>query len=193
LVNHNLASVKIYELETKTMARRQKKNWQNETQKDGATTETEDTVESTNKSKGSMKDCGNNNENDTAVESGDGGMPPSNIVINKDMEENQEGSKTSVSTLTICPNVAKDGLLTVVQKSNLLNWAEECFFPGSKIITVEEAKKDEKLRDAICHAIGIHEVGWAIVGTEAIKKLRSAMSDRLSLHRKGVRSLYWGK
>jgi hypothetical protein len=26
-----------------------------------------------------------------------------------------------------------------------------------------------------------------------IKKLRSAMSDHLSLHQKGVRSLYWGK
>jgi hypothetical protein len=90
-------------------------------------------------------------------------------VLKKGMEENQEGSKT-VSTLSICPNVAKDGLLTVVQKSNLLNWAEECFFPGSKIITIEEAKKDNTLRGAICRAIGIHEVGWAIMGNRSIQK-----------------------
>jgi hypothetical protein len=155
---------------------------QKKTQDDGSTTETEDTVVSTSKNKEYEKDSGDDKKDDDMdEESGDGGTPPNNIV-----------SKT-VSTLTICPNVAKDGLLTVVQKSNLLNWAEECFFPGSKIITIEEAKKDHGLRGAICHAIGIHEVGWAIVGTEAIKKLCSAMSDRLSLHQKGVRSLYWGK
>jgi hypothetical protein len=171
---------------TNKIAKRPKKILQKESQEDEATTETEDTVVSTNKSKESRTECGDKNEDDMAVENGDGGTPPSNIVFNKDMEDSQDDRKT-VSTLTMCPNVARDGLLTVVQKSNLLNWAEECFFPGSKIITVEEAKKDEKLREAICRAIGIQEVGWAIVGTEAIKKLRSAMSDRLSLHRKGVR------
>lgn len=112
----------------------------------------------------------------------------------KDMmvEVDGAGGKT-MSTLTICPNVASDGLLTVVQKSNLLNWAEEHFFPANKIMTVEEANRDEKLRRVACHAIGIKEVGWAIVGTEVIKRLRTAMSDRLSLHRKVVKNLYLGK
>jgi hypothetical protein len=178
---------------TRPIAKRPKKNLQKKTQDDGSTTETEDTVVSTKENKEYEKDSSDDKKDDYMdKENGDGGTPPYNIVITKQSEENQEGTKT-VSTLTICPNIAKDGLLTVVQKSNLLNWAEECFFPGSKIITVEEAKKDNALRGAICRAIGIHEVGWAIVGTEAIKKLRSAMSDCLSLHRKGVRILYWGK
>jgi hypothetical protein len=175
------------------IAKRPKTNMQKKTQDDGSTMETEDTMVNTNENKENEKDSGDDKkDDDMAEESGGGGTPPNNIVITKQTEENQEGSKI-VSMLTICPNIAKDGLLTVVQKSNLLNWVEECFFPGSKIITIEEAKKDNALRGAICHAIGIHEVGWAIVGTEVIKKLRSAMSDHLSLHQKGVRSLYWGK
>jgi hypothetical protein len=114
------------------------------------------------------------------------------IELRKNGSTEGEDGK-SVSTLTVCPNVAKDGNLTVVQRSNLLNWAEEHFFPGSKIMTFDEAKTNETLRKGICRALGINDVGWAIVGTEAIKKLRSAMSDRLSLNRKVVKGLYIGK
>jgi hypothetical protein len=44
-----------------------------------------------------------------------------------------------------------------------------------------------KLHKVICKAIGIEESEWAHVGAEAIRKLRSAMSDRVSLHREIVK------
>jgi hypothetical protein len=152
---------------------------------DDTITETEEESKSTN---------GSNNGglgNEERENSSDG---PKHMEIEwgKDKCSDEDDGK-SVSTLTVCPNVAKDGNLTVVQKSNLLNWAEEHFFPGSKIMTFDEAKTNETLRKGICHAIGINDLGWAIVGSEAIKRLRTAMSDRLSLNRKVVKSLYMGK
>jgi hypothetical protein len=89
--------------------------------------------------------------------------------------------------------VAADGKLTIIQKSNLMNWAEEHFLRANKIMTFEEATKDVKLHKAASNAMELADGDWAIVGAEAIKKLRSAMSDRLCLHRKVVKGLYMGK
>jgi hypothetical protein len=87
-----------------------------------------------------------------------------NIALRRDKSGEEEDGK-SVSTLTVCPNAAKEGNLTVVEKSstNLLNWAEE-HFPGSKIVTTNET-----LCRGSCHAIGIND-DWAIVVPEAIKR-----------------------
>jgi hypothetical protein len=90
-------------------------------------------------------------------------------------------------------SVAKDGKLTVIQKSKLMNWAEEHFLCSNKIMTFEEAARDVKLHKAASNAMGLENGDWAIVGSEAIKKLRSAMSDRLCVHRKIVKGMYMGK
>lgn len=98
----------------------------------------------------------------------------------------------SVSALTVS-NIAYNGRLTVEQKSQIANWAEQHFLRSNKIMTVEQAAKNMKLRMGICTAIGIKHSEWTIVGSEVIKKLRSIMSDRVSLHRKTVKTLYMGK
>jgi hypothetical protein len=160
---------------------------QNEKEREDETiTETEEDSRSKNGSIGGRR-SNEEQENPTV------GPKDMEIELRRDKSGEEEDGK-SVSTLTVFPNVAKDGRnLTVVQISNLLNWAEEHFFSGSKIMTFNEAKANESLCRGICHAIGINDMGWAIVGTEAIKRLRTAMSDRLSLNRKVVKSLYMGK
>jgi hypothetical protein len=61
-------------------------------------------------------------------------------------------------------------------------------------MTFKEATNDVKLHKAACKAMVLWGADWAIVGAEAIKKLGSAMSDHLCLHRKGVKEgLYMGK
>jgi hypothetical protein len=63
-----------------------------------------------------------------------------------------------------------------------MNWAEEQFLCANKIMTFEEATNDVKLHKAACKAMELKNADWAIVGAEAIKKIRSAMSDRVCLH-----------
>jgi hypothetical protein len=89
--------------------------------------------------------------------------------------------------------VAKDGKLSIIQKSKLMNWAEEHFLRRNKIMMFEEAANDAQLHKAACKAMELKENDWAIVGMEAIRKLRSAMSDRVSIHRKVVKKEYMGK
>jgi hypothetical protein len=71
-----------------------------------------------------------------------------------------------------------------------MNWAEEQFLRANKIMTFEEATKDVRLHTAASKAMELEDGDWVLVGTEAIKKLRSAMSDRLCIHRKVVKGLY---
>jgi hypothetical protein len=105
---------------------------------------------------------------------------------------NGSGDSKSLSTVD-APGGKKGGTLTVIQKARLSNWAEHHFLHANKIMSFEEAVKDTKMHKAICKAIEIDEKDWAVVGTEAIRKLCSAMSDQVSLHRKVVKGLYMGE
>jgi hypothetical protein len=111
-------------------------------------------------------------------------------VVNKDGDTDT----SSLATGQEKPRrVAKDGKLTIIQKSKLMNWAEEHFLRWNKIMTFEEAANNAQLHKAACMAMDLEESDWAFVGPEAIKKLRSAMSDRVSLHRKVTKKEYMGK
>jgi hypothetical protein len=98
---------------------------------DETITETEEESKSTN---GSISGGLGNEEQ----ENSSNGPKDMEIEWGKDKSGDEDDDGKSLSTLTVCPNVAKDGNLTVVQKSNLLNWAEEHFFPGSKIMTFDD-------------------------------------------------------
>jgi hypothetical protein len=100
---------------------------------------------------------------------------------------------SSLATGTKKTRVTENGKLTIIQKSKLMNWAEEQFLRANKIMTFEEATKDVKLHAAASKAMELEDGDWVIVGTEAIKKLRSALSDRLCIDRKVVKGLYMGK
>jgi hypothetical protein len=112
-----------------------------------------------------------------------------------DMEIHIAGSDKdsgSLSTLDLPGTTTKKaGSLSVIQKSRLSNWAEHHFLCANKIMgSYDEVANDIKeLHQAICKVLGIEESDWAHVGAEAIKKLRSAMSDRVSLHQKIVKGL----
>jgi hypothetical protein len=103
-----------------------------------------------------------------------------------------DGQEKSLSMLTET-NVDDNGTLSIIQKTMIANWAEENFLRANKIMTYEEATNHEKLPDALCRAMKIKKEAWLIVGSEAIRKLRSVMSDKLSLHRKAVKHVYTGK
>lgn len=115
------------------------------------------------------------------------GKTPSGLTI---LLEDASGKSRSTITEN---NIKDNGLLTVIQKSQLMNWAEENFLRKNKITTYEEAIQNKDLHKEICRAMEIGEDAWATVGSEAIKKLRSAMSDRVCQHRKIVKSLYISK
>jgi hypothetical protein len=120
------------------------------------------------------------------------GKTPENMIVKV---PNKDGNTdmSSLATGTKKTRVAENGKLTIIQKSKLMNWAEEQFLRANKIMTFEEATKDVKLHAAASKAMELEDGDWVIVGTEAIKKLRSAMSDRLCIHRKVVKGLYMGK
>jgi hypothetical protein len=52
-----------------------------------------------------------------------------------------------------------------------MNWAEEQFLHANKIMMLEEATKDVKLHKAVSKAMVLEDGDWAIVDSEAIKKL----------------------
>jgi hypothetical protein len=118
---------------------------------------------------------------------------PTNMIVEVPKKKDGETDMSSLATGTKKTRVATNGKLTIIQKSKLMNWAEEQFLRANKIMTFEEATKDVKLHKAASKAMELEDGDWAIVGAEAIKKLRSAMSDRLCLHRKMVKGLYMGK
>jgi hypothetical protein len=130
---------------------------------------------------------------DTHAASKDNVTPEDMIVTIRMKDGDTETSSLAVAAEHKRTSVAKDGKLTVIQKSKLMNWAEEHFLCSNKIMTFEEAARDVKLHKAASNAMELENGDWAIVGSEAIKKLRSAMSDRLCLHRKVVKGMYMGK
>jgi hypothetical protein len=111
---------------------------------------------------------------------------------NEILVPDKDGQEKSLSALSET-NVDKNGTLSIIQKSMIANWAEEHFLRANKIMTYEEAAKHEKLPDALCLAMNIRKEEWSIVGSEAIRKLRSVMSDKLSVHRKIVKQIYTGE
>jgi hypothetical protein len=121
----------------------------------------------------------------------DGSIRPEDMTI----DVGSSKGMSSTSTLgPACDDVTKSGgLLSVIQKSKLMNWAEDNFLREYKILTFEETAKKTEVHEEICNAIGIEKTNWAIVGLEIIKRLRSAMSDRVSLHQKVVKGLYNGE
>jgi hypothetical protein len=156
-------------------------------EKDDSSTEESTRVESGNEARGEEENMveGNSTENGN-----DGSIRPEEMTI--DLGSSKVSS--NISTLGACEDVAKSGgLLSVIQKSKLMNWAEDNFLREYKILTYEEAAKKTKVHEEICNAIGIEITNWAIVGSEIIKRLRSAMSDRVSLHQKVVKGLYKGE
>jgi hypothetical protein len=92
-----------------------------------------------------------------------------------------DGQDKSLSMLTET-YVDNNGMLSIIQKSMIANWAEENFQRANKIMTCAEAANHEKLPHALCCAMKIKNEAWSIVGSEAIRKSRSVMSDKLSLH-----------
>jgi hypothetical protein len=154
---------------------------------DDSSTEESTRVESGNEARGEEENVmeGSNTENRN-----DGSIRPEDMTI--DIGSSKVSS--NLSTLGTYEDVAKSGgLLSVIQKSKLMNWAEDNFLREYKILTFKEAAKKTKLHEEICNAIGIENTNWAVVGSEIIKRLRSALSDRVSLHRKVVKGLYNGK
>jgi hypothetical protein len=105
-------------------------------------------------------------------------VTPANMIVTIPTKDGD--TDTSSLAIVVEPKktlVAKDGKLTVIQKSKLINWAKEQFLRSNKIMTFEEAARDVKLHKAASKAMELEDGDWAIVGSEAIKKLRSAMSD----------------
>jgi hypothetical protein len=161
-------------------------------EKDGDDSSTEEStrVESRNDVRG--EDEENRMEERNNSENGnDGSIRPDDMTIDI-------GSSTGMSSTSTlgpaCDDVTKSGgLLSVIQKSKLMNWAEDNFLREYKILTFEEAAKKTKLHEEICNAIGIKKTKWSIIGSEIIKRLRSALSDRVSLHQKIVKGLYNGE
>jgi hypothetical protein len=148
------------------------------TRKKNSVKEIDDTLETEEikENEGGDEDEGKRADDDKENKNVDMSTHPTNEVIIPPMDEGTNDGK-SISTLSLCPNVAEDGKLTVIQKSKLMNWAEEHFLRANKIMTFEEVAANTKLHEAICRAIGLKDNEWAVVGAEAIKKLRSAMSD----------------
>jgi hypothetical protein len=132
-------------------------------------------------------------EKDVDGEACDDKKTLANMIVEIPKKDGDSTATSSLASGTKKTRVANNGKLTVIQKSKLMNWAEEQFLHANKIMTLEEATKDVKLHAAASKAMELEDGDWAIVGLEAIKKLRSAMSDRLCLHRKVVRGLYMGK
>jgi hypothetical protein len=151
------------------------------------TTETEDNDSKTEEEEKELEEFGYDNGKEGAQESGENCEP---IDMEIDIGSDKD---SSLSTLGLPGDKKAGPLLGVIQKSRLSNWAEHHFLRANKIMSFDEAAKDTKLHKAICKAVGIEESEWAHVGAEAIRKLRSAMSDRVSLHRKIVKGLYLGK
>jgi hypothetical protein len=146
----------------------------------------EEEEKKTDEEKNDQKDASKNKEDN---------MTPTDMIVEVPKKKDGETDTSSLATGmgTKKTHVAKDGKLTIIQKSKLMNWAEEQFLRANKIMTFEEASKDVKLHKAASKAMELADGDWAIVGAEAIKKLRGAMSDRMCLHRKVVKGLYMRK
>jgi hypothetical protein len=186
-ISNNYHSIGIM-ARPRIMTRQRMMDKQSENNDDDTSTEESTRVESGNEARGEEENMmeGNNME-----DGNDGSIRPEDMTI--DVGSGSKGM-SSTSTLDVCEDVTKTGgLLSVIQKSKLMNWAEDNFLRENKILTFEEAAKKTKLHEEICNAIGIEITNWTIVGSEIIKRLRSAMSDRVSLHRKVVKGLYIGK
>jgi hypothetical protein len=155
------------------------------------TTETEDDDSKTEEEEKELEEFGNADNGKESVQDSRSNCEPIDMEI-----EIGSGKDSSLSSIGLPGTITKkqSGLvLSVIQKSRLSNWAEHHFLRANKIMSFDEAANDTKLHKAICKAVGIEESDWAHVGAEAIRKLRSAMSDRVSLHRKIVKGLYFGK
>jgi hypothetical protein len=154
----------------------------------------EDSVEKTKSTETSMtREDGNEKEDAVAIKDKVMRTPEEMIIDIKKKDGDTDTSSLGTGVQDKPRRVAKDGKLSIIQKSKLMNWAEEHFLRRNKIMMFEEAANDAQLHKAACKAMELEESDWAIVGMEAIKKLRSAMSDRVSIHRKVVKKEYMGK
>jgi hypothetical protein len=185
-ISNNYHSISIM-ARPRIMTRQRMMDKPSENNDDDTSTEESTRVESGNEARGEEENMmGGNNMED----GNDGSIRPEDMII----DVGSSKGMSSTSTLGGCEDVTKTGgLLSVIQKSKLMNWAEDNFLRENKILTFEEAAKKTKLHEEICNAIGIEMTKWTIVGSEIIKRLRSAMSDRVSLHRKVVKGLYIGE
>jgi hypothetical protein len=186
-ISKNYHSISIM-ARPRIMTRQRMMDKPSENNDDDTSTEESTRVESGNEARGEEE---NRMEGNNTEDGNDGSIRPEDMTI----EVGSSKGMSSTSTLgPACEDVTKSaGLLSVIQKSKLMNWAEDNFLRDYKILTFEEAAKKTKVHEEICTAIGIEKTNWAIVGSEIIKRLRSAMSDRVSLHRKVVKGLYNGK
>jgi hypothetical protein len=107
-------------------------------------------------------------EKDDNGEACDETKTPANMIVEVPKKDGNTDT-SSLASGTKKTRVANNGKLTVIQKSKLMNWAEEQFLRANKIMTLEEATKDVKLHKATSKAMELEDGDWAIVGSEAIK------------------------
>jgi hypothetical protein len=67
---------------------------------------------------------------------------PMNMIVEVPKKKDGETDTSSLATGTKKTRVATNGKLTIIQKSKLMNWAEEQFLRANKIMTFEEATKE---------------------------------------------------
>jgi hypothetical protein len=109
-------------------------------------------------------------EKDDRDNAEENGKTPKNMIVKV---PNKDGNTDTSSLVTGIKktHVTENGKLTIIQKFKLMNWAEEQFLHANKIMMLEEATKDVKLHKAVSKAMVLEDGDWAIVDSEAIKKL----------------------
>lgn len=98
------------------------------------------------------------------------------------------------STLSSITYVASEKhKMSVIQKSNLLNWVDEVFSRHNKVLMLADLEDNIQLHNKICQEIKISVDEWAKYRKEALLTIKTQITEKMSSHRKSVRSLYRGK
>lgn len=120
-------------------------------------------------------------------DSGDCGEPVDTV--------NFSGSTTaqssSISSITY---VASEKFkMSVIQKSNLLNWVDEVFSRHNKVLMLADLEENDQLHKKICQEVKISDNDWVKYRKEALSTVKTQITEKMSSHRKSVRSLYRGE
>lgn len=98
---------------------------------------------------------------------------------------------TSLSSITEV--VSSNVKMSVVQKSNLLNWVDEFFSRHNKVMMLKDLEENLQLHLKICQEINVPNHQWVKYKKDALLTIKTQITERMSSHRKAVHLLYKGK
>jgi hypothetical protein len=108
------------------------------------------------------------------------------------VEISGESSAQGTSLSSISDGLGDNQKMSVVQKSNLLNWVDEFFSRHNKVMLLSDLEGNLQLHLKICREINVPSDQWTKYKKDALLTIKSQITERMSSHRKSVHLLYKG-